>query len=51
MTCGAPRNGSGTNLTGLRKTSELSPEACLVEEPSKFHGDGSWSMLVMALVL
>lgn len=46
-TCGAPLKGSVMTLIGFRNTSELSPVACFVLDPSKFHGDGKSSTVLI----
>jgi len=43
-TCGAPRNGSVHTARGLMITSESSPGACPVEDPSKFQSLSSPSL-------
>jgi len=40
-------NGSVTTLTGFKNTSELSPVACFVLEPSKFQGEGKSSIVLI----
>jgi hypothetical protein len=43
---GSPRIGSGKIATGRRLTSELSPGAWPVDEPSKFHSGRSASLIL-----